>query len=185
MAVEALEVLPCCLAPLDDGVWMWWPTARLRSRLQVDAVEHRFNSDDYGIELVPMSPGLLYQHIKLCLDPLPVVCKHYKVPSSKETTSIVTLTRKYSLFTSSASLSARRNSFAFSSQSRSMAWRSWPSSTSCSTSTIVVSNNMTVQQCKAKSPIRHTFSLLGDIFELLRLALQLHGKARHLLRASF
>jgi len=41
---------------------------------------------------------------------------------------------------------------------------------------MVVSNNMTVQQCKENSPIRHTFSLLGDVSELLGFALQLLEK---------
>ena len=33
IVVEALEVLPCLLAPLNDGVRTWWPTIGLGSRL--------------------------------------------------------------------------------------------------------------------------------------------------------
>ena len=60
IAVEALEILPRRFAPLDDGVRTRWPTVGLRSRRQVDTVEHRFNSGDYGVELVPLGPGLLH-----------------------------------------------------------------------------------------------------------------------------
>ena len=59
VVVEAVEVLPRRLAPLDDGVQTWWSTVGLRSHLQVDIVEHRFDSDNYGVELVPLGPGLL------------------------------------------------------------------------------------------------------------------------------
>ena len=59
IAVEALEVLPHRLEPLDDGVRTWRPTVRLRSHLQVDAVEHRLDSDNYGVELAPLSSDLL------------------------------------------------------------------------------------------------------------------------------
>ena len=48
------------LAPFDDDVWAWWPTVGLRSHLQVDTVEHRFNPGDYGVELLPLGPGLLH-----------------------------------------------------------------------------------------------------------------------------
>ena len=105
-----------------------------------------------SIKLVPLGPGLLHQHIKLCFDPLTVVCKHYMVPSSKETTLTLTPNRKYLPFSSSASLFSRPDSFAFSSQSCSMVWCSWPSSASCSTSTMIVSNNMTI------STIQSTFA---------------------------
>ena len=147
------------------------PTVGLRSRLQVDAVEHQFDSGDYGIELVPLGPGLLHQHIKLCLDPPTVVYKHYKVPSSKETTSAVTPTRKYSPFSSSASLPVRPISFVFSSQSCSTSWRSWPSSASCSTSTTIITKDIAIQQYKAHLPIYHTCFLLGYTSELLGLLL--------------
>ena len=53
IAIEALEVLPCHLTPLDDGVQTQWPTIGLRSHLQVDAVEHRLDSSNNGVELVP------------------------------------------------------------------------------------------------------------------------------------
>ena len=44
VVVEALEVLPCCLAPVDDGVRTWWPVVGLRSYFHVDVVEHRLDS---------------------------------------------------------------------------------------------------------------------------------------------
>ena len=115
VAVESLEALPCRFTSFDDDVRARWPTIGLRSNLQVNAVEHWIDSGNYGVKLVPLGPGILLQHIELCPDPPMVVCKHYKVPSSKETTSAVILTRKYSPFSSSASLSARPVSFAFSS----------------------------------------------------------------------
>ena len=176
--VEALEVLPRCLAPFDDGVWTRRPTVGLRSRLHVDVVEHRFDSDNYGIELVPLGLGLLLQHIELCLNPPTIVCRHHKDPSSQQITLAVTLTTKYSPFSSSASFSAHPDSFVLSYRSCSMAWCSWPSSASCSTSTTVISHNMAFQQCKVISPIRHTFLLLGDFPQLLGLGLQLLGSTR-------
>jgi hypothetical protein len=109
-----------------------------------------------------LSPGVLLQHIELCLDPRTVVCKHYKVPSSEKVTSVVTLTREHSPFSSSASLLARPVSFTFSSQSCSRAWHSWPSSTSCTTSTIVSTKCKRIQLCKALSSITRTFLLIGD-----------------------
>ena len=109
----------------------------------VDTVEHRFDSGDYGVELVPLEPSLLLKHIELCLDPPTIVCRQYKVPSSKDITPPVTPTTKYSPFCSSASLSAHPDSFAFSSRNCSTIWRSWSSSASCSTSTTVISNNNT------------------------------------------
>ena len=141
VAVEAFEVLQRYHAPIDDGVWTRWPAVKLRSHLQIDVVEHRFDSSNYDVELVPLGPGLLLQHIELCLNPPTIVCRHHKDPSSQEITPVVTPTTKYSPFSSSTSFSACPDSFAFSSQSCSMFWRSWPSSTSCSTSIMVVSNN--------------------------------------------
>ena len=147
--VEALEVLPCFLAPLDDGVRTLLPIVRLRSQFQVDTVEHQFNYGDYSVEVIPLGPGLLHQHIKLCLSFMMVACKHYNVPSYKETTSSVTPTRRYSPFSSSANLSAHFDSFAFSPRSCSRAWRSWSSSVSCSTSTTFITKDITIQQSKA------------------------------------
>ena len=59
ITVEALEVLPCRLTPVDEGVWTRWPTVGLRSHLQVNAVEHRLDTGNYGVELAPLGPGLL------------------------------------------------------------------------------------------------------------------------------
>ena len=140
--VEALKVLPCCLAPLDDGVRTLPPAVGLGSRFQVDAVQHRFNCGDYSVEGISLGLGLLHQHIKLCLGFMTIDCKRYNVPSYKEATSTVIPTRRYSPFSSSASLSARSGSYAFSCQSCSMAWCSWPSSASCSTSATVTTKDM-------------------------------------------
>ena len=84
--VEALEVLPRCLAPLDDDVRMLSPAVELNTRFQVDAVKHRFNCGDYSVEVIPLGLGLLHQHIKLCLGFMTIACKHYNVPSYKATT---------------------------------------------------------------------------------------------------
>ena len=151
VVVEALEALPRRLASFDDDVWARRPTIGLRSHFWFNAVEHWSNPGNYGVELVPLGPGLLHQHIKLCLDPSTVVCKHYKVPSGKVITPTITSTKKYSPFRSFTSLSAHPDSFAFSSQSCSRAWRSWPSSASCSTST--TGKDIAIQQYKALLPI--------------------------------
>ena len=184
IAVEAFEVLPRRFAPLDDGVRTLPPIDGLRSRFQVDAVEHRFNCGDYSVKVIPLGLGLLHQHIKLCLGFMTVACKRYNVPSYKETTSTVILTRRYSPFSSSASLSARLDSFAFSYRSCSMAWRSWPSSASCSTSAIVTTKNMVVQQYKVHSPIYRTYFLLRYTSELFGFLFQLLGDTPQLSRDS-
>ena len=54
IAVEAFEVLPLCLAPVDDGVRTRRPVVGLRSYLHVDVVQHRPNSSQHGIELLPL-----------------------------------------------------------------------------------------------------------------------------------
>ena len=114
VTVEALEVLPRCLAPLDDGVRMLPPTVELNTQFQVNAVKHRFNCSNYSIEVLLLDLGLLHQHVKLCLGFMMIACKRYNVPSYKEATSIVIPTRRNSPFSSSASLSARSVYFAFS-----------------------------------------------------------------------
>ena len=134
-------------------------------------IEHRFNCGDHSVKVIPLGPGLLHQHIKLCLGFMTVACKRYNVPSYKETTSIVIPTRRYSPFSSSASLSARSDSFAFSCRSCSTAWRSWPSSASCSIRATVATKNMVVQQYQVHSPIYYTCFLLGYTSELLGLLL--------------
>ena len=83
ITVEAFEVLPRRLAPINDGVWTWWPTVGLWSHLQVDTVKYRLDSDNYGIEFVPLGPSLLLQHIELRLGPPMIVCRHHKDPSNK------------------------------------------------------------------------------------------------------
>ena len=52
--VEALEVLPLCLAPINDGVQKWWPVVGLRSHLHVDTVKHQLDSGYYGIKFTPL-----------------------------------------------------------------------------------------------------------------------------------
>ena len=120
IAVEALKVLPCCLAPLDDGVRMLPPVIRLSSRFQVDAVKHQFNCGDYGVEVVPLGLGILFQHIELCLNPPTTIYEHYKNLLSQDITQAIAPTKEYSPFGSSASLSTHLDSFAFSSWSCSM-----------------------------------------------------------------
>ena len=57
--VEAFELLPRRLAPIDDGVRTWWPTIRLRSHLHIDIVEHWLDSSNHDIELVPLGSSLM------------------------------------------------------------------------------------------------------------------------------
>jgi len=54
-----VEVLPCHLAPIDDGVQTWWPIVGLRSHLHVDTVEHWLDSGYYSVEFTPL--GLCLQ----------------------------------------------------------------------------------------------------------------------------
>ena len=54
-----VEALPRRLAPFDDDVRARRPAIGLRSHLQVDTVEHWFDSGNYGIKLVPLGPGVL------------------------------------------------------------------------------------------------------------------------------
>ena len=60
ITVEGLEVLPCCLAPLDYGVRTLTPVVVLSSRFQIDAVKHRLNCGDYSIEVLLLDLGLLH-----------------------------------------------------------------------------------------------------------------------------
>jgi len=137
VAVEALKAFPRRLASFDDNIRARWPAVGTRSSFRFDAVEHRSDSDHYAIKIVPLGTGVLLQHIELCLDPPTVVCMHFEVPSGKTITSAENPTRGYSSFSSSVSLFARPVSFAFSSRSCSTAWRSRPSSASCSTKYII------------------------------------------------
>ena len=59
ITVEAFEVLPRRLAPINDGVWTRRPTVRMRSHLQVNVVEHWLDFGNYGVELAPLGSGLL------------------------------------------------------------------------------------------------------------------------------
>ena len=58
--VEGLEVLPCCLAPLDDGVRMLLPAVVLSGQFQVDAVKHLLNCGNYSVEVLLLDLGLLH-----------------------------------------------------------------------------------------------------------------------------
>ena len=114
IAIEGLEVLPCCLTPLDDGVGTLPPTVVLSGRFQVDAVKHQLNYGDYSVEVLLLDLGLLHQHVKLCFGFMMIACKRYNDPLYKEATSTVILTRRNSPFSSKASLSTRSVSFTFS-----------------------------------------------------------------------
>ena len=59
VAVEAFEVLPRLLTPVDDGVWARQPAVGLRSHLHVDIVENQLDSGNYGVKLVPLGSSLL------------------------------------------------------------------------------------------------------------------------------
>ena len=59
VSVEALEVLPRRLAPINDGIRMGRPIIGLRSYLHVDTVEHRLDSSHHGIKFSPMGLCLL------------------------------------------------------------------------------------------------------------------------------
>ena len=54
ITVEAFEVLPHHLAPVDDGVRTRRPIVRLRSCLHVDVVKHQPNFDHHGVEILPL-----------------------------------------------------------------------------------------------------------------------------------
>ena len=113
--VVTLDILPRRLAPVDDGVWTGWPITGLWSHLHVDAVEHRLDFGNYGVELTPLGPGIQLQHVKLGLGLSTVFCRRHKDPSSKEITPATTPTMNYSHFSSSASFFARPDAFSFSS----------------------------------------------------------------------
>jgi len=95
VAVEAFEVLPHRLVPVDDDVWMRWPIVGLRSCLHVDAVKHQPDSSHHGIELSPLGLRLLLQHVELGFGLLTVFCMHQKDLSNKEVTSVITPTMNY------------------------------------------------------------------------------------------
>ena len=59
IVVEGLEALPCRLASFDDDVRVWQPTIGLRSLLWFDAIEHWFDSGNYGVKLIPLGLGVL------------------------------------------------------------------------------------------------------------------------------
>ena len=54
VSVEAFEVLPRRLAPVNDGVWMGRPIVGLRSYLHIDTVEHRPDSGHHGVKFSPL-----------------------------------------------------------------------------------------------------------------------------------
>ena len=58
VSVEAIEVLPHRLAPIDYGVQTWRPVIGLRHHLHVDTVEHRLDSSHHDIEFSPLGSRL-------------------------------------------------------------------------------------------------------------------------------
>ena len=54
VTVEAFEVLPRRLAPIDDGVRTWQPVVGLRSHLHVVTVEHWLDFGYYSVEFTPL-----------------------------------------------------------------------------------------------------------------------------------
>ena len=83
IVVEAFEVLPRRLAPIDDGVRTRWPIVGLRSYLYIDAVKQWPNSGHHGVELSPLGLCLQLQHVELGLGPSTVFYKHREDPSSE------------------------------------------------------------------------------------------------------
>ena len=132
IAIEVFEVLPHCLASLNDGVWPLLPTIRTGHRFNVDAVEHWFYCDSYSVEVVLLDFGFLHQHIELCLGFMSIIYKNYNGSSRQQSITTLLPIRGYLPFNSLASLSARSNSFIFSCRICSMVWQSWLSSASCS-----------------------------------------------------
>ena len=84
VAVEVFEVLPRCLASLNDGVRPLLPTIRTGRRFNVDAVQHWFYYGSYSVEVVLLDFGLLHQHIELCLGFMSIICKNYNGSSRQK-----------------------------------------------------------------------------------------------------
>ena len=51
-AIEVFEVLPRCLASLNDGVWPLLPAVRMGCWFNVDTVEYWFYCGSYSVEVV-------------------------------------------------------------------------------------------------------------------------------------
>ena len=77
VAVEIFEILPRCLASLNDGVWPLLPAVRTGCWFNVDAVEYWFYGGGYSIEVVFLDFGFLHQHIELCLGFMAIIYKNY------------------------------------------------------------------------------------------------------------
>ena len=54
VSVEAFEVLPRRLAPVNEGVQMGQPIVGLRSYLHIDTVEHWSNFGHHGVKFSPL-----------------------------------------------------------------------------------------------------------------------------------
>ena len=135
VAVEIFEILPRCLASLNNGVWPLLPAVRMGRRFNVDAVEYWFYCGGYSVEVVFLDFGFLHQHIELRLGFMSVIYKNYNGSSRPKSITTLLPIRGYLPFNSSASLSARSDSFVFSCRICSTVWQSRLSSASCSAST--------------------------------------------------
>jgi len=60
VTVEIFEILPRCLASLNDGVWPLLPAVRTGCRFNVDAVEYWCYCGGYSVEVVFLDFGFLY-----------------------------------------------------------------------------------------------------------------------------
>ena len=80
----AVEVLPRCLASLNDGVWPLLPAVRTGRRFNVDVVEYWFYCGGYSVEVVLLDFGFLHQHIELCLGFMSIIYKNYNGSSRQK-----------------------------------------------------------------------------------------------------
>ena len=87
VAVEVFEILPRCLASLNDGVWPLLPAVRTGCRFNVDAVEYWFYCGGYSVEIVFLDFGFLHQHIELCLGFMGIIYKNYNGSSDQKSTT--------------------------------------------------------------------------------------------------
>ena len=152
------------------------PAVKTRCRFNIDAVEYRFYYGGYSVEVVFLDLGFLHQHIELCLGFMLIICKNYNGSSWQKSITASLPIRGNLPFNSSASLSARSDSFVFSCRICSTVWRSWLSSASCSASTKdKKTEKYTATYCKAHYVKKNTGFQLGYILQLLALPVELFG----------
>ena len=60
------------------------PAIVLSGCLQVDAVKHWLNCDDFSIEVLLLDLGLLHQHVKLCFGMMMITYESYNDPLYEE-----------------------------------------------------------------------------------------------------